>query len=166
MKKIHIAAPKTNIDPILEGNLRAQKTYNRNIAQTGATSSGQLFSNFGAGSAGRMRADASAYTMKSNIEQGEYAKDLAMTKLGVGEQMASANWQTDMANLQNIAAQQGMVGTGLGQVGQAGQMWSLTQGQKERDALLANAYGEGFSATKFAPHILKFLDYYKQGSTG
>ena len=151
---------KFNIDPILEGNLRAQKTYNRNISRAGATSSGQLLSNMGAGLAGRMRADTAAYTTKSNIEQGEYAKDLAMTKLGVGSQMADVNWRTTEANEQNRAARDSMMGFGLGQIGQAGQMWSQQQAKRERDSQLASIIPEGMGSVLFSENFTNMLKTY------
>ena len=152
---------KFNIDPILEGNLRSQKTYNRNIQQGGATSSGQMFSNYGAGLAGRMRADANAYTQKSNVEN-QYLADLAKTKLGVGEQMAGARYRTDTDNLQNKASGETMVGTGLSQIGQASQMWNLMQNQKKRDSGLGGILEEGLSVSKYMPELQKVIDRFKK----
>ena len=148
-----------NADPELEGNLRSQKTFNRNISRAGATSSGQLLSNLGAGSAGRMRADATTRAKESNMNR-QYEGEQAQMDYRLGDQRAGVNWQTDMANEQNRAAKDSMMGAGLSGVGQAGQMWSLMQSQKERDSGLTGIFKEGMPSLQFAPEFQKLLDNY------
>jgi len=147
-----------NIDPILEQNKTSQAIYNRNLRGT-ATSSGQMLSNLGAGSAGRMRADAAAYTQKSNIDN-QYLGEQAQMDYRLGDQRANVNWQTDMATEQNRAARDSMFGAGLGQLGQAGQLWSQQQAKRERDSQLASIIPEGMGSVLFSENFTNMLKTY------
>ena len=150
-----------NADPMLESNKLTQSTFNRNITRGGASSSGQLFSNLGAGSVSRQRADAGALAQKSNVDN-QYLADEAKFKFGVGAQRADVDFKTDVFNQEAEAARLGMQGAGYSGISQWAQNQQAMQTQRKRDAGMAGILEETLGPiAQFIPQFMQVLQQQK-----
>lgn len=123
---------KYDIDPVLEGNLRAYKTGLYNLKHSGP-SAGQLYSGIQGLAASRMRADMAARSQKSNIENQYRAQEAAM-RAGLGGQRAAMNYQVTQDNLAAEAARRGHLGASMTGISDYAQMQQLMQGQERQSA--------------------------------
>ena len=154
-----------NIDPILEGNRSSQNALNRSIRNTGNISSGQYLSNLQAGSAGRMRADSSAYAQKSNVEN-QYRGDEAgmLNQLGVAQTRGNMfgipyQYRTDESNFANQASKRNIFGQGLTDVQQAYQTNQLEGSMRGLDANKLNLLRDIFQTNPWMKSLPGFENY-------
>ena len=79
-----MANRRFDVDPLLEANRNASRIGRYNLANAGA-SAGQQYSGYQALAAGRMRADASAYTQKQHMDN-QYMAQEARMRAGLGSE--------------------------------------------------------------------------------
>lgn len=122
-----------NVNPILDRNRIAQRTYNRNVRNVGATP-GAVLGNLQAGAAARMRADAAALAQKQNMDN-QYLGQEAATLGSLGQTRANRAFQIRDINDQNRARQRSFLPTGLSQIQQAAQVRRQMQNQAATDRI-------------------------------
>jgi hypothetical protein len=126
-----MANRRFDIDPILEANRNAARIGRYNLASSGA-SAGQQYSGFQGLAAGRMRADASAWGQKSNIEN-IYKGEEAKLAVGVGSEEAQNRYRVDQDNLAAQAMRRQYQGASASQLSQWAQMQQLMKNQQMTD---------------------------------
>ena len=160
-----------NIRPELEANELAYQTAKRNVRQV-APGVGNLLSNYGALSGGRMRADAQAYAKKQNMENQWRGQD-AQILANMGAQEAATKLNVDDYNAQARAAKQQALSTGLDQLaGSAANMLS-ERNLKSNDAGLysvldsyASAFDLGDLTNNQYQDIIRILQRDKKTKQG
>ena len=156
---LNMMPDKYNIDPMLEANRNASAIGRYNLSQSGA-SAGQQYAGQQGLAAGRMRADASAWAQKNNMEN-QYASNKAQMALGVGNQMAGMDFNVDQINQQSVAAQQAHFGQGLSDLSEYSQNQQQMRNQQMRDATLAGIYPDMFSSIYgFMPGVQNAVNKY------
>ena len=106
-----------DVEPELEANKVATADYYKNLRQSGA-SAGQYVGGLQAGQISKQRADSAVYSKANNMNN-EYSAQYAGMLENAGQQRANTNYQTEMLNQENIAAQKRYIPTALSQLSQA-----------------------------------------------
>lgn len=109
-----------DVEPELEANKVATADYYKNLRQSGA-SAGQYVGGLQAGQISKQRADSAVYSKANNMNN-EYSAQYAGMLENAGQQRANTNYQTEMLNQENIAAQKRYIPTALSQLSQASQV--------------------------------------------
>lgn len=122
-----------NVNPILDRNRIAQRTFNRNARNVGATP-GTVLGNLQAGAAARMRADTAALAEKQNVDN-QYLAQEAQTMGALGQTRADRAFQIRDINDRNRAAQRNYLPTALSQLQQGLQVDRQMRNQATTDRL-------------------------------
>lgn len=134
-----MANRRYNINPELEANREAQATYYNQLRQAGLNPN-QLIGSLQGGAINKMRADASAYARKQNVDN-DYLMQQAQMDAQLGRDIV-ANKNQALSNrmtVQNIndanaAARRNYASAGLSQLSQFSQNQQLMNNQMVRDA--------------------------------
>lgn len=121
-----------DINPELEANRLTQAAYNYNLRRSGMSPS-QLQGGLQAGAVNKMRANASAYATRNNMNN-QYLSDQAQIDYYLGRDISGLKTQGYDINLRNRAARRNFMATAASQLQQLGQTNRLERNQIYRDA--------------------------------
>lgn len=153
-----------NVNPILDRNLAAQRTYNSNIRNTGGMSGGQMRSLLGAGTRNRMGADAAALAQKQNMDN-QYLGQQAQMDAQLGSQIASTNLNVRDINDRNAAARRNFLGAGMTNISDLTQRNRLMNNMKDTDLIRANTIQTMFPyADQWFPMLSQMMEQLKRGN--
>jgi hypothetical protein len=140
-----------NIDPMLANNANQAAAAMGNVVNQGG-GRGMINANRQALLSARMGADAGAFAQQQNVNN-EYMGQEAQFRAGIGQQKANTRLQIKDINMQSDAAKRNQLATGLGQLGQMGQVQGLMSNQKERDSQMMVRWQEYMDMMKATPKV-------------
>jgi hypothetical protein len=145
-----------NARPLLERNMASQNAYNKNVRSV-AGSRGELLSNYGAGYAARMRADAEGYTIKDN-QDNAYLGEQAQMDNNLGQQISQTKLGVQNMNDQNTAAHRNFLSASATQGSQWAQNQQLMKNQRTTDVFRGEAIkGMAPYLENWAPETWKYI---------
>jgi len=156
-----------DISPDLANVTAERNIFNRNVRNSGAMNTGQLYGNYAAGQANATRATGQIHSGKRNIERGEEITrrgNVANMLASFGRDRAQTNFGIQQINDQNEAAKRGYAFQGLEDLSMMSQFNERQRGQERQAGQLASILPGMFPSSEHYQELLEMIEHYKNQS--